>query len=275
MIDSYEILYLDPNEYISKEILKTAYKYKARQTHPDMGGSNEDFIKVKEAYKYVYRQMRPIWNTTNENVEYQKQIRTATEQTISTNGDEFDEEQFHRDFNNFKIKSEYDVDLVYVDNGIKMPSIKKESNFHNEFTDHHDQFKKNDKIICYEEPKAVNSMYEADITILGRSKIEDFSTSKSTDYSKAYTKYNTIYQNINIPKDNDNIISTRQFQTFEHERNINTFDLTEADQTYYAAQNKKKEIEEQQRKINQAQHDQMVASKYQSYQHRIQQPNAS
>jgi len=34
----------------NKEILKKAYFQAARQTHPDHGGSVEDFVRVKDAY---------------------------------------------------------------------------------------------------------------------------------------------------------------------------------------------------------------------------------
>ena len=45
-----ETLGLDPKKEYTAEEIKTAYKNKSKESHPDRGGSNEAFIEVKEAY---------------------------------------------------------------------------------------------------------------------------------------------------------------------------------------------------------------------------------
>ena len=44
---------LDLNRYHSSSSLKKAYHKKVFESHPDKGGSTEDFIKVNEAYKFL------------------------------------------------------------------------------------------------------------------------------------------------------------------------------------------------------------------------------
>ncbi|ERG93761.1 J domain-containing protein [Haloquadratum walsbyi] len=44
----YEILEIEPG--VSQEDIKAAYRERARETHPDTGGSKEEFLEVQEAY---------------------------------------------------------------------------------------------------------------------------------------------------------------------------------------------------------------------------------
>ena len=44
---------LDLNRYHSSSSLKKAYHKKVFESHPDKGGSTEEFIKVNEAYKFL------------------------------------------------------------------------------------------------------------------------------------------------------------------------------------------------------------------------------
>lgn len=47
--NSYEVLGVDLNA--TKSEIKKAYREKVLETHPDKGGSNEEFIKVQDAYE--------------------------------------------------------------------------------------------------------------------------------------------------------------------------------------------------------------------------------
>ena len=49
--DSYEILQIEPPT--TPEDLKKAYRKMSLKTHPDKGGSSDDFIKVKNAYEDI------------------------------------------------------------------------------------------------------------------------------------------------------------------------------------------------------------------------------
>ena len=47
--ENYSILGLKRSA--SQEDIKNAFRQKARETHPDRGGSKEEFVKVREAYE--------------------------------------------------------------------------------------------------------------------------------------------------------------------------------------------------------------------------------
>jgi len=49
--DSYDILQIEPPT--TQEDLKKAYRKMSLKTHPDKGGSSDDFIKVKNAYEDI------------------------------------------------------------------------------------------------------------------------------------------------------------------------------------------------------------------------------
>ena len=51
--ESYAILDIDDSRALTHEILKTAYKRKAMTTHPDKGGTPEEFDKVTRAFLYI------------------------------------------------------------------------------------------------------------------------------------------------------------------------------------------------------------------------------
>tara|TARA_R110000868_G_scaffold14650_2_gene67813 strand:+ start:597 stop:974 length:378 start_codon:yes stop_codon:yes gene_type:complete len=53
--DSYDILGLDRDS--SKEEIKMKFRKLALETHPDKGGSEAEFIKVREAYEQLMRQL--------------------------------------------------------------------------------------------------------------------------------------------------------------------------------------------------------------------------
>ena len=59
-----ETLGLDPKKKHTGEEIKTAYKNKSKESHPDRGGSNEAFIEVKNAYNKL---------TTNEGMLLEQQ----------------------------------------------------------------------------------------------------------------------------------------------------------------------------------------------------------
>ena len=51
--NSYEVLGLDRD--CSKEEIKMKFRELALETHPDRGGSHEEFIKIREAYEQLMR----------------------------------------------------------------------------------------------------------------------------------------------------------------------------------------------------------------------------
>ncbi len=234
--DPYEILGIDPYSKISKSELKDVYKSMARKTHPDLGGSHDLFILVQKSYKQIFRQMRPIWKQEIMEKEHNNYFKTGEYSVVDTNinkeksfatlQENFNHKQFHQEFEVRRMKSEFDVEPK---NNLNEDEIKKlivnpkkikEKDFHQEFTTHLDQFMNTrTDIVKYIEPQAVNSLFEAELNILDREEISDFTTKTSTDFVKAYTKYNTIYQNINVGSKYEDKIANRQFESLVDRRN--------------------------------------------------------
>jgi DnaJ-class molecular chaperone len=52
-VEACEILGLNPMEEFSEEDLKQAYRRCAKQSHPDLGGSQEQFLSVQKAYSIL------------------------------------------------------------------------------------------------------------------------------------------------------------------------------------------------------------------------------
>ena len=51
---------LGVNEGYTLPQLKAAYFKKAKQSHPDTGGSHEEFLKLQQAYEYLSKETKPI-----------------------------------------------------------------------------------------------------------------------------------------------------------------------------------------------------------------------
>ena len=60
---------LGVNEGYSLTQLKAAYFKKAKQSHPDTGGSHEEFLKLQQAYEYLSKETKPITITQEDIIE--------------------------------------------------------------------------------------------------------------------------------------------------------------------------------------------------------------
>ena len=195
----YDILQIAPEQYISKLELKHIYKSLAKRVHPDKGGSAKTFDILQWAYRAVYRDMRNKWKIDEPIIarSYGEGSETKSSNTLP----KFKLDEFNKNFGQYKISNEFDVETAADVTIINAPKIKVRDNFNQEFEQHHINNSSTSKVVVRNEPMAMNEIYEAERMVLGRDKINDFTTSKSTDYRKAYTVYNTIYSNvIKVPK---------------------------------------------------------------------------
>ena len=60
---------LGVNEGYTLPQLKAAYFKKAKQSHPDTGGSHEEFLKLQQAYEYLSKETKPITITQEDIIE--------------------------------------------------------------------------------------------------------------------------------------------------------------------------------------------------------------
>ena len=67
---------LDINRYHTGSALKKAYHKKVFESHPDKGGTNNDFIKVNEAYKFLSSLIieKPQYSKCKDTIPYEKRI---------------------------------------------------------------------------------------------------------------------------------------------------------------------------------------------------------
>ena len=57
MTDNWSILGIPPNS--TEQEIKSAFRKKALQVHPDVGGSTEDFKRIYSAYEFCLRSVEP------------------------------------------------------------------------------------------------------------------------------------------------------------------------------------------------------------------------
>lgn len=273
----YEIMGLERTTNISKAEFKQLYKYLAKQLHPDKGGTNHKFTILQWAYKTVYRELRRKWNYNERIVSTKYNPGEMNSTTINT--EEFKIEVFNKEFEHFKVANEFDIipEKVTV---IEAPSVVKEENFNQEFEQHHNNYLRSADLVIKEEPVDVNNLYEAEQTILGRQKIKDFTTSKSTDYAKAYTVYNTIYHNVNVKPDsntktdlseklNNRIfgskITSNDVNKLNQIRSKQSFELTEKEKHILKLKEIKKTEEEKKRRLYLRQQDLLIQENYNKF----------
>ena len=80
----YEILGVE-KEGLTRSILKTAYRKKILETHPNKGGKKEDFIKIKDAYdklKPLFKNNAPITTNTATNITTKKANQSQQESNL-------------------------------------------------------------------------------------------------------------------------------------------------------------------------------------------------
>ena len=275
----YEIMGIDKDVEISKSELKKLFNYLAKKFHPDKGGSEKMFDILRWAYKSIYREKRKFWNSTqtislNRTTDRTIDIHELTKSEIEEMKNNFKLSEFNKNFGLYKVKNEFEIETEKTIKVIEAPTIKKESNFNSEFEEHQNKNLKESSIVLHKEPVDVNTCYEAEYSILGREKINDFTTKKSTDFSKAFTVYNTIYHNVktksnvNDKPDFSQKINDRLFSV-ENQRKTQNFHVTSEQQKHYDEQKQYKTKLENERKKYLKKQDYLVQSNYQKYRNKL------
>ena len=96
---------LDLNKYHSSSSLKKAYHKKVFESHPDKGGSTQDFIKVNEAYKFLSsliidkpqaskcKEFIPNEKINNNNIKIKKDFNFQQKEIFNQNNNEKDKDK--------------------------------------------------------------------------------------------------------------------------------------------------------------------------------------
>jgi curved DNA-binding protein CbpA len=210
-LDPYQLLNL-PKEY-DETMLKKAYLKKAMKTHPDRGGSAQEFQKVSIAYTLLTKKLKG-----RESLKTHQDLRQGAKDFLQTQEsqpkrninmkDNFDSDLFNKIYEDNKIKDVYDAGYgswMQQNPALESENTKMFQNGFNKdmFNATFDQYKQEQQrengqqMVRYTEPQQRLSMKNQDsLVTLGQQKISDFSGTTDnlhyTDYKQAYTHGSTL-----------------------------------------------------------------------------------
>ena len=256
-LNPYQILGIDTN--FDEVILKKAYLKKALKTHPDRGGSTEEFQKVSIAYTLLLKKLQDLKNNHNHNDLRNNSKNYMAEQMsdsrVNVNmGENFDINLFNKVYEENKITTPFDDGYGDWMNSNALEDKKQEKLFNgrfnkNLFNHEFEKYKRDQQkrsgmqLVKYENPEVdISCKGKHSLTVLGQGKISDFSGDTSSglgfrDYKDAYT--------------NSCLIDVRRFQDKNRPRDINTMESSRTNISYQMSENDHKKYIQQQLKEKQ------------------------
>ncbi len=261
-LNPYKILGIDQN--FDETILKKAYLKKALKTHPDRGGSNEEFQKVSIAYTILLKKLNDLKNNHSHNDlrEGNRQFMTEQEMDRRTNvhmTENFDVNLFNRIYEENKISTPFDDGYGDWMKKTEKPDTSQKKlfsgNFNKNLFNHEfekykkDQQKKSgNQMVVYETPEVGISYKGKDsIVTLGQSKVNDFSGDTGSglnfrDYRDAYT--NSCLIDVHQFKDKGR---PKDINSMESNRSNISYEMSEQDKKRYLQQQLREKKEEEMR----------------------------
>ena len=261
-LNPYKILNIPKN--FDEKVLKKAYLKMAMKTHPDRGGTQEQFQQVSIAYTVLLKKIKDRENNHMHN-DLRENSRKYIESQDSDNSqninlsEKFDSELFNKIYSENKINDVYDSgygDWIQK-NPVNDNSPKKlfdgnfnKNMFNREFEKYksEQQQKMGSKIVKYDEPQVDISFKGKDsLMVLGKGDITDFSG--ESDGGLNYRDYKDAFTN-------SCLIDTSSISTRGRAKNINdmessrsniSYQMSQEDQKKYALKKQKEEQEEQNR----------------------------
>ena len=261
-LNPYNILGIDKN--FDEVSLKKAYLRKALKTHPDRGGTAEEFQKVSIAYTILLKKINDSKNNHSHNDlrENSKGYMNEQKQDSRVNvnmTENFDVNLFNKVYNENKIETPFDDGYGgwISKNHLEDKEQKKlfNGNFNKNMFNHEfekykreEQKKHGSQLVRYENPE-VNISYKGrdSLSVLGQNKVSDFSGDTGTgltyrDYKDAFT--NSCLIDTGAFKDNGR---PRDINSLESSRSNISYQLSEQDQKKLLIQQLRDKKEEEQR----------------------------
>ena len=210
-LNPYDILGISQGS--SKDIVKKAYKMMLIKTHPDkMNGNAKYFMMVHDAYGAIMKSF-----AQENNFSYAPKNKKEYEQSsYKPNVPENLKGKFcESKFNSFFEENRID-DLNPYSRGYS--KYMSESLQHQEEID---MLKKQNiktkkrQVVLYKEPEPSNELYTGSYSLLGQSKVGDYSCNTGTDYMKAYMEPEQHIDTCKKYKNLNDITSQRSNQNFE------------------------------------------------------------
>tara|TARA_B100001093_G_C26721124_1_gene967877 strand:- start:121 stop:1251 length:1131 start_codon:yes stop_codon:yes gene_type:complete len=256
-LNPYQILGIDTN--FDEVMLKKAYLKKAMKTHPDRGGSTQEFQKVSIAYTLLLKKLQDLKNNHNHNDLRNNSKNYMSEQIndsrVNVNmGENFDVNLFNKVYDENKITTPFDDGYGDWMNSNALQDKKQEKLFNgrfnkNLFNHEFDKYKRDQQkrsgmqLVKYENPEVdISCKGKHSLTVLGQGKISNFSGDTSSglgfrDYKDAYT--------------NSCLIDVRRFKDTDRPRDINTMESSRTNISYQMSENDNKRYIQQQLKEKQ------------------------
>tara|TARA_B100000683_G_scaffold41397_1_gene36803 strand:+ start:4342 stop:5469 length:1128 start_codon:yes stop_codon:yes gene_type:complete len=261
-LNPYKILGV-PKNYDEK-VLKKAYLKMAMKTHPDRGGSQEQFQQVSIAYSVLLKRLKDVNNSNLHNDlrdQSREYIKTQSQDSLQNVNltDKFDTDVFNKIYEENRIGDVYDSGYgnwmnknpVSEDGPKKMFDGNFNKNmFNREFEKYKREQQKNigSQIVKYDEPQVDISFKGKDsLMVLGKGNISDFSGESSgglnyRDYKDAFT--NSCLIDVN-PTDTRG--RPRNINDMEASRSNVSYQMSYEDQQKYQLKKQREEQEEQNR----------------------------
>ena len=275
-INPFEVLNIGQN--YNETSLKKAYLSKALETHPDRGGSHEEFQKVTSSYKALMVKLKEQENSHDHNMLRQDSDQFLQQQQsdnyqnrqyrdLSKN---FDQNMFNQIYEENKIEDVHEegYESWMKENNVESESITKDSsltsdNFNSVFSKHKKkQLKKTGmEIQKYSEPmEDISYKGKSSIMVLGRGKVEDFSGESGglsfRDYKDAYTNtFLTVDEDIDPKRPKD-------LKSAQKQRSKISYEMNEKEIEEYALKKLREEKEEEQRRKRMMRNDQVAFDMY-------------
>jgi len=261
-LNPYNILGIDKN--FDEVTLKKAYLRKAMKTHPDRGGTAEEFQKVSIAYTILLKKINDSKNNHSHNDLRENSKGYMNEQNqdsrVNVNMTEnFDVNLFNKVYSENKIETPFDDGYGgwISKNHLEDKEQKKlfSGNFNKNMFNHEfekykrdEQKKQGNQLVRYENPE-VNISYKGrdSLSVLGQNKVSDFSGDTGSglnyrDYKDAFT--NSCLIDTGAFKDNGR---PRDINSLEASRTNISYQLSEQDQKKLLIQKLREKKEEEQR----------------------------
>ena len=261
-LDPYKILGIERN--FDETILKKAYLKKALKSHPDRGGTNEEFQKVSIAYTILLKKINDQKNNNSHNDLRENSKHYMTEQQMDRRvnvnmTDNFDVNLFNKIYDENKISTPFDDGYGEWMKKTETPETSQKKlfngNFNKNLFNHEfekykkDQQKKNgSQLVVYDNPEVGISYKGKDsIVTLGQSKVNDFSGDTGSglnfrDYRDAYT--NSCLIDVHQFKDKGR---PKDINSMESNRSNISYEMSEQDKKRYLQQQLKEKREEEMR----------------------------
>lgn len=276
-LNPYKILGV-PKNYDEK-VLKKAYLKMAMKTHPDRGGSQEQFQQVSIAYSVLLKRLKDVNNSNLHNDLRDKSreyIKTQSQDSLQNVNlsDKFDSDVFNKIYEENRIGDVYDSGYgnwmnknpASEDDPKKMFDGNFNKNmFNREFEKYKREQQKNigSQIVIYDEPQVDISFKGKDsLMVLGKGNVSDFSGESNgglnyRDYKDAFTNSCLIDTNTT-----DTRGRPRNINDMESSRSNISYQMTHEDQQKYQLKKQKEEQEEQSRQQRLQEYEQKAFNSY-------------